>query len=274
MAGRLAGKVAIITGASRGLGQYCALGYGREGAKVVVAARSEAVADPRLPGTIHETAAMIEKAGGEAFAVPCNVADLGSVERMIESVLARYGRIDILMTNAGVQPTGGVSALRIKSWELEFNINVHGTFRCIRAALPAMQQQKSGNIITVSSIAANRANSHYGATKLAVEAMTRSLAGELKEQGIVANTLKPVASIETPGMLFGRAEGRKPAVDVPAPDSYVEAAILLALQTPASFTGQVMNDAQLIERLASGDVRDRFRRENPGSWVAAMTAAA
>src|SRR5690242_10111567 len=98
MSRRLAGKVAIITGASRGLGQYCALGYGREGAKVVVAARSETSTDPRLPGTIHETARLIEDAGGEALAVPCNVADMGSIEKMIEKVLATYGRIDILMT--------------------------------------------------------------------------------------------------------------------------------------------------------------------------------
>ncbi|MGE0060390.1 MAG: SDR family NAD(P)-dependent oxidoreductase, partial [Dehalococcoidia bacterium] len=74
MAGRLAGKVAVITGSSRGLGQFCALGYGAEGAKVVVAARSEEEKDPRLPGTIYHTAKLIEEAGGEAFPVVCNVA--------------------------------------------------------------------------------------------------------------------------------------------------------------------------------------------------------
>lgn len=272
MPGRLADKVAVITGASRGLGQYCALGFGREGAKVVVAARTEAVADPRLPGSIHETAEMIRKAGGDAIAVPCNVASMESVEQMVETALAKYGRIDILMTNAGVQPTGGVSTLKIKSLELEFNINVHGTFRCIRAVLPTMQAQKSGNIITVSSVAAERANSHYGATKLAVEAMTRSLADELKDQNIAVNSLKPVTSIDTPGRLFGRAEGRRTSAseELPTEDSYVEAAILLALQTPATFTGQVANDAQLIQRFASADVKTRFESENPKPWVAAM----
>lgn len=272
MSGRLAGKVAIVTGASRGLGQYCALGFGGEGAKVVVTARTEAAADPRLPGTIHETARMIQEAGGEALAVPCNVSDMASVEKMVETVLAKYGRIDILMTNAGVQPTGGVSILKMKSWELEFNINVHGTFRCVRAVLPTMQAQRSGNIITVSSVAAERANSHYAATKLAVEAMTRSLAGELREQNIAVNALKPVTSIDTPGRLFGRAEGRRTSAqdDVPKKGSYVEAAILLALQTPDTFTGQVVNDARLIGRFASPDVKARFRSENPKSWVAAM----
>jgi NAD(P)-dependent dehydrogenase (short-subunit alcohol dehydrogenase family) len=269
---RLAGKVAVITGASRGLGQYCAIGYGREDARVVVAARTETMTDPRLPGTIHETARLIEEAGGEALPVSCNVADLQSIEKMVETVLKHYGRIDILMTNAAVQPTGGIATMKPKSFELEFNINVFGTFRTIRAALPAMQAQKSGNIINISSVAAERGSSHYGATKLAVEAITRSLASELKDEGIAVNALKPVTGIETPGMLFGRAQGRPARPDLPKPDSYVEAAILLAMQTPNTCTGQVANDAQLIERLASTEVKAKFRKENPEPWVKAMTA--
>ena len=116
MAGRLAGKVAIITGASRGLGQYCAVGYGREGAKVVVAARTEVESDPRLPGTIHDTVRMVEAAGGEGLAVVCNVGDEASVEAMAEKVLGRWGRIDIVMTNAAVQPAGFISTIKPKSW--------------------------------------------------------------------------------------------------------------------------------------------------------------
>ncbi|HEY9216682.1 MAG TPA: SDR family oxidoreductase, partial [Phenylobacterium sp.] len=235
MAGRLAGKVAIITGASRGLGQYCAVGYGREGAKVVVAARTEAQTDERLPGTIYETAKMVEEAGGEALPLVCNVADMESVEAMIEQVLAKWGRIDVLMTNAAVQPAGFISTIKPKSWELEFNINVHGPFRCIRAALPTMQAQKSGAIINISSVAA-LGGSHYGATKRAIESMTIGLARELKDQGIAVNAMKPVGAIETPGLMFGRPQsGRAPGAqrpELPRPDSYVEAAIILAGATP------------------------------------------
>ncbi|HEX2560520.1 SDR family NAD(P)-dependent oxidoreductase [Phenylobacterium sp.] len=275
MAGRLAGKVCIITGASRGLGQYCAVGYGREGAKVVVAARTENVTDERLPGTIYDTARLVEEAGGEALPLVCNVADMESVEQMVEQVLAKWGRIDVLMTNAAVQPAGFISTIKPKSWELEFNINVHGPFRCIRAALPAMQAQKSGSIINISSIAAT-GGSHYGATKRAIESMTIGLARELKDQGIAVNAMKPVGAIETPGLLFGRPQSQRPGgqarPELPRPDSYVEAAIILAAATPEAITGQVLNDAQIVERYAQPELKDRFRAENPQNWVAAMTA--
>ncbi|HLI65778.1 MAG TPA: SDR family oxidoreductase [Caulobacteraceae bacterium] len=281
MAGRLAGKVAVITGASRGLGEYCAVGYAREGAKVVIAARTETETDPRLPGTIYHTAKLVEAAGGEALPVVCNVADMDSVEAMVAKTLETWGRIDILMTNAAVQPQGLISTIKIKSWELEFNINVHGPFRCVRAVLPAMQAQKSGNIINISSVAAF-GGSHYGATKRAIEAMTIGLARELKEEGIAVNAMRPVGGINTPGLLFGRpasrpagAAGPAPGVarpNLPAPDSYVEAAILLALQTPDTFTGQVYNDAQLIQRLASDADKKKYRETNPENWVNAMTA--
>jgi citronellol/citronellal dehydrogenase len=111
MAGRLQGKVAVITGASRGLGRYCAIEYGREGATVVVAARTEEAASSRLPGTIHETAELVREASGEAFAVNCNVADHDSVEAMARTVLDRFGRVDVLMTNAAIQPPGRISTM-------------------------------------------------------------------------------------------------------------------------------------------------------------------
>jgi 3-oxoacyl-[acyl-carrier protein] reductase len=277
MAGRLQDKVAIITGASRGLGQYCAVGYAQEGAIVVVAARTETETDPRLPGTIHHTARLVEEAGGEALPVVCNVADYASVEAMVKQVLDRYGRVDILMNNAAVQPPGFISTIQIRHWELEFRVNVHGVFYGCRAVLPAMIEQKQGNIINISSVGA-LGGSHYGATKRAVEAMSIGLAQEQQENGIAVNAFKPVRGIETPGLLFGRAPGQvggpRPAgEEIPPPDSYVEAAILLAMQTPETFTGQVVDDAEVIARLADDATKQRMREVNPSSWVTAMTAA-
>jgi citronellol/citronellal dehydrogenase len=264
MAGRLAGKVAFITGASRGLGQYCAVEYGKEGAIVAVAARTESVTDPLLPGTIHETAKMVDDAGGEGFPVVCNVGDPASIEAAVAAVLAKYGRIDILMNNAAVQPPGGISQIQPRHWELEFKINVHGPFHCTRAVLPSMQDHKSGSIINISSVAARPdSGGHYGATKRAIEAMTIGLANELKDAGIAVNCLKPVGGLDTPGIRYPR--GRNPnaaAMDerqFPSPASYLEAAVLLALQTPQTCTGGIFYDNEAVDRLADEATKARLR---------------
>lgn len=257
MSSRLAGKVAVITGASRGLGQYCSIAYAREGAAVVVAARTEQQTDPRMPGTIHETARLVAEAGGEAFPVVCNVADPASIAAMVESVLARYGRIDILMTNAAISVPGNVSLVQPRHLELEFRVNVFGPFHCIRAVLPSMLERKSGNIITISSSAANPGNeSHYGAGKRAIEAMTVALANEQRENGIAVNCLKPDGGLDTPGIryIIDRPEGPpdRPEEDFnfPPPDSYIEAAVILGTQTTQTCTGGVFHDSEVISRFA------------------------
>jgi NAD(P)-dependent dehydrogenase (short-subunit alcohol dehydrogenase family) len=272
MSGRLEKRVAIVTGASRGLGQYCAIGFAREGARVVIAARSEEENDPRLPGTIYHTAKLIEDAGGVALPAVCNVADASSIQDMTQKVIDHWGRIDILMNNAAIQPPGVNSNIAPKHWELQYRVNVHGTFHCIRAALPTMLEQGGGNIINISSNASD-GGTPYGGTKRAVEAMTEGLANELMDDGIVVNALKPVSIIETPGFLFAqlpRDEMGAELPEIPPPDSYVEAANLLALQTTATFTGRVHNDAEVIGYLADDESKARFRALNPDYWSAIM----
>lgn len=272
MSGRLQGKVAVVTGASRGLGQFCAVGLGREGAKVVVAARSEQVRDERLPGTIYETARLVEEAGGEALPVVCNVADYESVQAMARQALDRFGRIDILFTNAGIQPPGGITTIEIRHWELEFRVNVHGTFYCIRSVLPAMMEQGNGSIITVSSISAHVGGGHYGATKRAVEALTIGLAGEVADKGIAANCIRPVGGIATPGLMYPREPGQDDYLnlgELAPPDSYVEAVVLLAMQTPKTCTGRVFTDAEALRELAPATF-ERFKALNPPNWSAAL----
>ncbi len=268
--GRLAGQVAIITGASRGLGQYCALGFAKEGARVAIAARTVAETDKRLPGTIYHTADLINEAGGEALPVICNVADPASITAMAKQVLDRWGRIDILMNNAAIQPPGDNWDIREKHWNLIYTVNVNGPFYCIRAVLPTMVAQRRGNIINISS-GATVGGTPYGGTKRALEAMTEGLALELRSKNIAVNVLKPVAAIETPGYLFAQVpRGQGGAPELPPPDSYVEASVLLACQTPDTYTGQINNDAEVIGNLADAQSQRRFSDLNPGYWVAAM----
>lgn len=260
MAGRLEGKVIIVTGGSRGLGQYCAIGYGREGAIVAVAARTEAETDPRLPGTIYSTAQAVTDAGGEGFPVVCNVADQSAIERMVEQVIEKYGRVDVLMNNAGILPAGGISTIPAKHWELELRINFSGPFHATRAVLPGMIERKSGSIINISSAAADREMGHYGVIKRGLEAMTVSFAEEQRANGIAVNALKPVGAIETPGMNFGGPLSEERRAGLPTADSYVEAAILLALQTPETCTGGIFNDQDALKRLADEATKARLLR--------------
>jgi NAD(P)-dependent dehydrogenase (short-subunit alcohol dehydrogenase family) len=270
MAGRLEGKVAVITGASRGLGQFCAVAYAKEGAKVAVAARTEEVRDERLPGTIYETARLVEEAGGQALPVVCNVADIDSIDAMTRKVLDEYGQIDVLMTNAAIMPPGQISTMQPRHWELEFRVNVHGAFHCIRSVLPSMQERRGGNIINVSSRAA-LGGSHYGASKRAIEAMTIGLAAELRDLGIAVNCLRPVSWIPTAGSLFAGGTGGRRVEDGTPPDSYIEAAVLLAMQTPDSCTGGVYSDAQALKVLADAATFERFKAMNPPEWSLPQT---
>jgi NAD(P)-dependent dehydrogenase (short-subunit alcohol dehydrogenase family) len=252
------------------LGQYCAVGYAAEGARVVIAARTQEENNPQLPGTIYETARLVEQAGGEAFPVVCNVADVDSINAMTAQVLERYGQIDILMTNAAIQPPGTVGQIQPRHWELEFRINVHGTFHCIRSVLPSMQEKRSGNIITISSVAAHQGGSHYGATKRAIESMSIGLANELKDQGIAVNCLRPVRGIATPGLMMGRSPGQygpNSFPDLPPPDSYVEAAVLFAMQTADTLTGACLTDAETLKQIGGESEFQRFKAMNPATWA-------
>ncbi len=265
--GRLAGKVVLITGASRGLGRHCALGYGAEGATVIPTARSLSTDSEDRPGTVEDTARLIEAAGGKAFPLACDVADRTSVQAGIDTVLAHYGRIDVLMTNAVYYAPGTISTLSPDDWERQFQVNVHGVFHAIRAVPPSMIAAKSGNIITISSVAAKKP-SHYGATKSAVETLTDTFAAEQAENGIAVNSLRPVAGIETPGWLAARPEKARSARAhrLSPPDSYVEAAILLAMQEAASCTGKHLTDADVLRHFGTEDSFEHYRSINAPVW--------
>jgi NAD(P)-dependent dehydrogenase (short-subunit alcohol dehydrogenase family) len=182
-------------------------------------------------------------------------------------VLGRFGRIDILMANAAYFAPGTLSTITPQDWEQQFQVNVHGVFHSLRAVLPSMIERRSGSIITISSAAAQR-GSHYGATKRAVLGMTLGFAEEQKSNGIAVNALRPVAAIKTPGWLASRSPEvlKTRAHRVSPADSYVEAAILLALRDAETCTGEELTDAQVLRRFGNEGDLERFRAMNAQAW--------
>ncbi|HBY92935.1 MAG: SDR family oxidoreductase [Ardenticatenaceae bacterium] len=184
---RLKGRTAVVTGGSRGIGRAIALEMAREGASVVVNYRSRREA-------AEEVVSEITGPGGRAFAFQADVTDETAVRRLVSAAIRQLGRIDILVTNAGVARDQLLAAMTLDQWEEVIKTHLRGTFLCIRETVPHMMVQKSGSIVTLSSIAADhagRGHCNYVAAKGGINAMTRSLAVELAPKGIRVNAVSP-----------------------------------------------------------------------------------
>jgi len=195
----LTGKVAIVTGASRGIGKCVALALARQGADVVVAARSVETRE-RLPGTIHDTVAAIEALGRRALAVRTDVRDAAAVEAMVQRAADELGRVDVLVNNAGVAASAPLKSVEPEDWERIFAVNVRGTYLCTREFLPDMLAAGWGRVINVASIAGLSGAAYisaYAASKHAVIGFTRSLAAEVAAEGVTVNAVCP-GYVDTP----------------------------------------------------------------------------
>jgi 3-oxoacyl-[acyl-carrier protein] reductase len=185
------GQTAIVTGAARGFGRAITRRLARGGAKVVAA-------DINLPGA-EETAVLVKKDGGEALAVHTDVASAASVESMVKAALTHFGnRVDILVNNAALWTLVPTEELSEADWDRMININMKGVFLCCKAVIPVMKRQRRGHIVNIASIAARNggtfAGIHYVASKGGVLAMTKKLAKELGQYGIVVNGVNPGSS--------------------------------------------------------------------------------
>jgi NAD(P)-dependent dehydrogenase (short-subunit alcohol dehydrogenase family) len=185
-------RVAIVTGASSGIGKEIALTFAREGAKLVLCARSEV--------RLQEVARELERHGGEPVVVPTDVSQETQVRAMVSQALEEFGRVDILVNDAGMGHWGPVAEFKTEDWDEVFDVNVKGTFLCCREVLPVMMKQKRGRIINISSDAGKIAfsdGSAYCAAKAAVIAFSRCLALEMLRHDVGVHVICP-GHVDTP----------------------------------------------------------------------------
>lgn len=189
MKNTLAQQVIIITGASSGLGEATARHLGAQGAKLVLAARRA----ERLETLVKD----ITSAGGQAIAVTTDVSQRKDVERLAQQAISQFGRIDVLINNAGIMPMAPMLKVKVDEWDRMIDVNVKGLLYGIAAVLPTMQKQQSGHIINLSSVAGLRVSAGvgtvYSATKFAVKAISEGLRAEVAPHNIRVTTLYPGA---------------------------------------------------------------------------------
>ena len=183
----LEGKIALVTGASRGIGRQIALTLAAQGAAVIVNYNGSAA-------KAEEVVEEIEKAGGKAEAIQCNVSDFESCKSMMEDIVSRYGRLDILVNNAGITRDNLIMKMSEEDFDAVIQTNLKGVFNCIKHISRQMIKQKAGRIINISSVSGvlgNAGQANYCAAKAGVIGLTKCMARELASRGITVNAVAP-----------------------------------------------------------------------------------
>ncbi len=247
----LKNQVAIVTGASRGIGKAVAVKLAQEGADVVLAAKTVAP-DPRLPGTLQEVAAEIEKLGRRALVVRTNVREESDLENLVSETMKAFNRIDILVNNAGALWWYPVAQTPAKKFDLVMEVNIRASFILSHLVAPIMQQQKTGNIINMSppidfSVLANRVA--YMISKFGMTMLAQGLAEELKQFGVSVNALWPKTIIESQASInFGlgdRSQWRKAEV--------MADAVFEIVRQSGRYQGQALIDEQVLREAGVTD---------------------
>ena len=236
-------KVAIVTGAGRGIGRAIALALAKNSAKVAISD-----VDQESAGKV---CAEITACGGGALAVQANVADELQVQAMVRQCLDRFGRIDILVNNAGIVSVGPVTEITPETWDRVMAVNLRGVFLCCRAVFPFMMAQRSGKIINIASVAGKRGggllgNSCYAASKGGVIAFTKGIAREAGPYGINVNAISPaLTDTEMTGGLTAKQREAilqsMPLGRAGKPEDIAAAVCFLASDAAAFITGEIMD---------------------------------
>jgi len=229
---RLAGQVALVSGASRGIGRAIALAFAREGARVALLARGR--------GDLELVARAIESDGGSALVVPGDAAEEDTARRAVEAALARFGRLDCLVTAQGAGAFGPLEASRVQDWDAMLRANLTATYLLCRAALPAMLAAGQGTIVALVSLAAVRAIpgcAAYTASKAGVLGLVRALAAEVRGRGVRVAALSPGA-VDTP--FWDQIPSPPDRSRMLRPEAVAEAALLIAAQPPGAFVEEIV----------------------------------
>ena len=241
---RLLDRVTVVAGGGRGLGEATCRRYAREGAIVVVADLDRGLAEG--------VARKIEDAGGRASAVAMDVTRRPDVEALVSSTVADHGRIDVMAVFAGVAMFGPAMDCTDEVWQRQLDVNVTGTFLCVQVAARRMIEQKSGRIITVSSVMGQRSGDRrmsYGTTKGAVIALTKHMSGEIAPHGVTINSIAP-GPVKTELWLAANPDvaaaesgylGNIPMGRLGQPEDIANAAFMLASDDASFITGHVLN---------------------------------
>jgi NAD(P)-dependent dehydrogenase (short-subunit alcohol dehydrogenase family) len=259
--GKLDGKVAIVTGASRGIGKAIALLFAAEGAKVACAARTVAEGDHILEGSLMKTVSEIEKAGGTAAPMQVDVSHEESCRELVAKTRDIFGPVDVMVNNAALTYFIPVKDIPVRRWLRSFSVNFHGPFILSQLVLQDMVERGSGAIVNISSGAAigpgrgpykeatggERGGTLYGAEKAALERFTQGLAEEVYRYGISVTCVSPSQVVPTPGTVYHNLVTGMDDPRGEPPEVMARAALLLATEPLDKVTGRVTYSQQILK---------------------------